>query len=199
MKPENWKPGDVVHPVPVYNPTLQKLKWTCASRVYEFDPDSYQMVEYDHIVYLKEQMWQWGLFVMERGQDFKEARRQALIKYLTGGLQQIINGWESYKDDYRKRGIEIEDPPKLKEAKRWKKELEFHLEKEAPIEERLSFLSDEERKQIGIEEKCAIRKSEEPNIFSALEEIKVVEDVVPQAIRDRAKRAPKSFDETLGA
>lgn len=71
--------------------------------------------------------------------EFKKAHREALIKYLGIYLRERIVNFMAFEDEMRRKGARIIPDPRFERALRWEKELRELLNKDAPIEEELSF------------------------------------------------------------
>ena len=179
----------------LYNASLESFKLQCDSKVFRFHPRSFTEVPDDLANLVYEMKKDWGVFIVYPGMS-KEAKKQAvrtaLLSYLGGALHERIKNYASQADEFRKKGITLEDNKHSKEAKRWDKEIREVLEMEAPIYEELSYLDAKRRKKLGIDAKNV--KHVEENIFDSDEILEANKIVGPKKIK---KEEPKqeSFTE----
>lgn len=140
----------------ILNTTLEKVKWQCDGSVYIFEPRSETKIPQPLAQFLNAQCGFKGLVALppmyEKGdQSWRMAERAGLLSYLSGALSERKRNYEAQMDEYKKRGVTLDESPRYKECIRWMKEIRHKLEMEAPIEEELSFLESEERKKLGID------------------------------------------------
>lgn len=144
------------------NVTLENYRTQCDSRVFKFpkmgtfkeviNADTGAVLERidlsvvdvpDRLApLLAEQMINKGVFLVpENPEDFPEAKRQALLRYLNGRLKSRISGFIMQKDEYERMGSTFQFKEEFEEAIRWDKEIRHVLNKERPIRESGSFLA----------------------------------------------------------
>lgn len=121
-----------------------------------------------------------GLFAYKSGEDLKPQVWRALAKYREETLLNRIRYINSQRDDYKKKGVTLEESPLLKRSIRWEKEIVAKLKLEAPVETELSFLDESDRKRFGInDEELVSKTSGFKNMFDGFEEAKLEEMTSP--------------------
>lgn len=143
------------------NVTLENYKTQCDSRVFIFpkmgtykeviNADTGAVLEKKDLSIvdvperlaplLAEQMMTKGVFLIpENPNEFEEAKRQALIRYVNGRLKTRITNFVMQKDEYERRGSTFQFSDEFEEAIRWDKEIRHVLNQQRPIRESGSFL-----------------------------------------------------------
>lgn len=196
------QPEQMMIQIKMYNTSLESHDVQCNSKVFKFLPRSSTLVPADLVYFVYEQMKYRGIFPVLPNMsedDKKKAYREAMITYLNGDLRERISNYLAEEDEQRKRGVT--NPlrhHKLKQALNWQKEITALLEIEKPIEEQLSFMDQDKRKELGTDGEH-VQKFEGESIFSAEAmqgmQVQVLNEQVAQepARRGRPKKAADSF------
>lgn len=192
--------------VKMVNASLDSFKLQCNSKVFKFEPRSSVKVPLDLVDFMMNQLRDKGVFPVYptmTAEQVKSAERSALISYLNGALRERIINYYSQQDDYKKRGVTLQDDPRFKRALRWDKEIRAKLELESPIEEELSFLNADQRKSIGInddnikhQEDAALNIFDPDFILESNGYKSQKNDEVVEKPRRGRKPAPSSFKDT---
>lgn len=164
--------------VKMFNATLEDFEVQFSGRIYNFKARDFVEVpemtrDFEEVPeYLEREYGNRGIFILRPGDDFKTLERKALIRYLET-LNERINNHQVKIDEMKAQGKTPPDFIHLKKALIWKKEIMAKLEMEAPLEVIPSFLDDEARKKLGIEDKNVMKfEKEEPVVGPAPQEIK---------------------------
>lgn len=178
-----------------FNCTLEKVEKMCNSIMYVFEPRSYLDVPDDIVQFVEQELKPFGIMKCDYGiteDQLKDVKRDGLINYVKGTLRTRILNYMSQKDEYQKKGVTIPDDPRFSRALRFEKEIYQLLKMSKPVEQELSFLSDEERKGIGIDDKY-IEFLADQDVFNVTKDSVVVEDAAVAEARKQKKGSPKSF------
>ena len=139
----------------MYNTSLDTFKTQCDSRTYVFRPKEATEVRDDLALILEDRLKDYGVFVI-RPEDsletIKKKTRAALLAYRNGRLRERIGNFMARQDEERLRGATHVMNPAFDRALRWDKEITALLELEAPIEQELTFLNEEQRKKASLQE-----------------------------------------------
>ena len=137
----------------MYNTSMEGFKCQCDSKVFVFKPRESTEVPESLTGFLYERYKDSGIFIIlpeDTPLQVKKKARDALLSYLHGALRERIINFNAEADEARRRGATLPKSSLFERALRWDKEIRIKLEVEAPIERELSFLSEEERKKIGM-------------------------------------------------
>ena len=181
-----------------FNTTLEKIKKMCCSKSFVFDPRSYTEVDDNLSDFMEVALKDWGVVKCQHGiteSELKELKRQGLINYVKGILRVRINNYLSEKEDFKRRGVQLPDDVRLVRALRHEKEIYALLNMERPIEQELSYLTEEQRKNMGIDD-GRIEYLAEQGVFNVEPDKVVVEDAAKEAAKHQKKKGGlKSFSE----
>jgi hypothetical protein len=142
-----------------------------------------------------------GLIVLEYGMDFKAAERKALEGYLKGVIFERLRNYEAMFDESKKKGVtlDVSDYPDYARAKRWKKEIKAKLNMEDEHRDELSFISDDDRKKLGITDE-RVKQFKEKKIDFDIAQAKVMEaseeGMVIKKKPGRKRKEVESFADT---
>jgi len=142
--------------IAMYNTSMEKYRIQCCSQVFTFEPRAVTEVPDAFVTYLYKDYKKNGIFPIypsDTPEMLKIKSKEALLAYRDGVLRERITNYYSQADEFKKRGITLEENKHFKTAKRWNSEIMQFLNIEEPIDEELSFLTDEQRKQTGEEKK----------------------------------------------
>lgn len=188
--------------VKCFNATLEPVEWQCDGVFYMFQPRKIAEIPAHIASFLEVQCRRKGVVPLPHGidqahPDFKGFERRALIAYLNGDLRERARNYQAEADEYKRKGVTLEEHRRFKEAMRWAKEIRHRLEMEAPIEEELSFLDKSDREKIGIKDDNVIDFSKKFAGIDKAEVIETAEDVkMPSAPEIEIKeKVPASFDD----
>jgi len=181
----------------MYNASLDSFQIQCDSVVYQFRPRQFTNVSDALWPLIYNQYKDRGIFAVPPSmtvEEKKKAHREALLQYLGTTLRERIVNYNSQEDDFRKRGVTFKRHLKHEEALRWDEEIRAMLEMEAPIDERLSFISAEKRSELGITDK-RIQEFQGADLFEGFENMQIVEagDDMPPPEKVGKKGKLKSF------
>lgn len=124
----------------IFNPTLENLDVQCNSRLFRFKAREFLEIPEQYADMIIESWKHRGLFEFRNGDDFKSKERDGLIAFVQNTINDRIRNYTSWMDDMKKRGITLEEPAKLKQAKDARKQIIKLLEMTEPIEKVLSYL-----------------------------------------------------------
>jgi hypothetical protein len=139
----------------MFNTTLEKVEKQFNSVMYVFLPGQETDVPDNMLQFIEPAMKDLGVVAMRpemSAEELKEAKRQGLIAYVKGALRERIVNFIRQEDEFKKNGVTLEREPRFQRALRWEKEIMALLKMEKPIEEELSFLTHDQRKEIGIDD-----------------------------------------------
>ena len=153
--------------VKLYNASLESFAVMSESRYFKFEPRSYTECDDMYLKFLLEKVERWGVFQVKEGMvgtdgNFTEAGKQAsfnaLKAYIRGALATRIQNYISQKDMYTKMGVTLPTIPAERRAMKWDAEIRKILDIHAPLEEELSFLTEDDKLVLGIEDPNAKEK-----------------------------------------
>lgn len=192
----------------MYNTSLETFDHQCNSIVFKFFPRQATNVPDDLKDFVYESLKARGVFPLIPGktpEEIKKDARNAMISYLKGTIEERITNFIAQMDEFKKKGVTVDEDPRLTRAKRWKKELIAVLEMEAPIEEELSFLDDATREGLGITEKkyshvpeglLSSAITEEKKIVNEASAAKDLENLVTESLKPKLGRPRKVIEAT---
>lgn len=149
---------------PIYNATLEDTEVQCNSTMYSFKAQESTQVPDDLVNFIIGDYGHRGLFALKYGMDIKKARRDALLAYVRGTLDERIKNYIREMDEAKRRGVTIDEAPAFKRAKQWRAEILEMLNVEAPLDKELSYTKDFKPWDDSI-------FNEAPKVFNTIEEL----------------------------